>query len=255
MSTYFVTDAHLGSGADSRQRERELVNFLSSVEADCDRLILLGDIFDFWFTYKYVVPKGFVRLLGKLADMVDKGIEVHYFIGNHDMWMFDYLEKEIGIFMHDEPCDMTIDGKLFHMGHGDGLCGRKTHNRHDKHYLVLKAIFRCRLNQRLFSWVNPRISFGIACGWSDSSRKSHGTKYDHYLGDQSEGIVLHCRQKIKERPYDYFVFGHRHLPMEMDVETAKYINAGDWIGHRNYVRFDGSEAKLLEYTPTDIHQE
>lgn len=251
MSTYFISDSHFGAGSDSLLREKELVAFLDSIEADCSRLIFLGDIFDFWFTYKYVVPKGHVRILGKLASMVDRGIEVHYFIGNHDMWLFDYLEKEIGLIVHPDPCNMTIDGKLFHLGHGDGLAHDITKNAHEKRYIWLKRLFRCRFNQKLFALINPLIGVGIALRWSDSSRKSHGHKFDHYLGDEKEGIVLHCRRQLGTADYDYFVFGHRHMVLEKEItfgsRKATYYNVGDWIDHRNYAKFDGTTFSLCNY--------
>lgn len=252
MSTYFLTDSHLGAGADSLERERQMVRFLDSILPDCERLILLGDIFEFWFSYKYVVPKGHVRILGKLAEMIDRGIEIHYFIGNHDMWLFDYLEKEIGLTMHSDPIDMEIDGRMFHIGHGDGMGYKLTQNRHEKKYIKLKRMFRCRFNQKLFAMVNPRIGIGIALRWSNSSRKSHGDKYNHYLGDEKEGIVLHCKEKLKEARFDYFVFGHRHLamtmPLEIENRRSVYINVGDWIDHRNYAVFDGKEVTILDYS-------
>ena len=253
MSTYFLSDSHLGAGPDSLMREKQLVAFLDSIEPDCERLILLGDIFEFWFSYKYLVPKGHVRLLGKLASMVDQGIEVHYFIGNHDMWLFDYLQQELGVIMHTEACDMVLNGKRFRIGHGDGEGHKRTHNKHEKKYIHLKRIFRCRLNQHLFSIVNPLIGMGIALRWSDNSRKGHGDKYNHYLGDENEGIVLHCQECLERQDYDYFIFGHRHLAMTMELTHANrkalYINAGDWMDHRDYVRFDGEAVTLNQFHP------
>lgn len=260
MSTYFITDVHLGSGSDSAQRERDLVAFLNAIEPTAERLILLGDIFDFWFSYKYVVPRGYVRLLGKLAQMADAGVEIHYFIGNHDMWIFDYFQKEIGIIMHNAPLEMSIEGKQFLMGHGDGLGGI------DKSYNLLKRIFRGKCNQKLFSIVNPLIGFGIAECWSESSRQSHNEKYMNYLGDENEGIVIFCQKELQQKPYDYFVFGHRHLAMQKTLtvplaeapitgqndlsaasRTAQYVNVGDWIAHRNYAVFDGHTLQLQSF--------
>lgn len=256
MSTYFLTDSHLGNGADSAQREKDLVAFLDSIENDCERLILLGDMFDFWFSYKYVVPRGYIRLLGKLAQMADKGVEIHYFIGNHDMWMFDYLEKEIGIIMHSDPVEMTLGGKRFLIGHGDGVGGL------DKYYLMLRRIFRCRFNQRLFAIMNPGVGFRIALRWSNSSRRSHGRKYEEYLGDGKEDIVVFCHKQLRLKDYDYFVFGHRHLPINKVIEEpacacgqqtedrkATYVNVGNWIDRRDYAVFDGSTLQQKTFTP------
>ena len=254
MSTYFLSDSHLGAGSDSLLRERQLVAFLHSIEPDCERLVLLGDIFEFWFSYRHVVPKGHVRLLGALAEMVDRGVEVHYFIGNHDMWIFDYLEKEIGIIMHSEACDMVLNGKRFRMGHGDGEGHKLTRNKHEKHYIHLKRIFRCRFNQRLFGLVNPLIGMSIALRWSDNSRQSHGDKFNHYLGDAYEGIVIHAQECLSHQDYDYFVFGHRHLAMTKEIihsdRKALYVNVGDWIDHRDYARFDGTCLTLHQYYPS-----
>lgn len=244
MNTYFITDAHLGSIDDQGQRERDLVAFLDRIKVDCERLVLLGDMFDFWFTYKYVVPKGQVRFLGKLAELADRGIEIHYFIGNHDMWLFDYLSEEIGVIMHEEPCEMTLGDKRFFIGHGDGLGGNETSEKHDRNYLRLKKIFRCRFNQQLFSWVNPRIGFSLARKWSAHSRKSHFNKLNHYLGDDKEGIVIHCKKLQSEKHFDYFVFGHRHLALEMPIGDATYINVGDWLENRDYAVFDGNTLQL-----------
>jgi len=245
MSTYFISDAHLGSGADSRQRERDLVEWLGNIEKDAERVIMLGDIFDFWFTYKQAVPRGYVRLLGKMADMADKGIEFHFFIGNHDMWLFDYLEKEIGVVMHDKPETMTIGGKLFLMGHGDGLW------KGDRRYNMLKRVFRGRLNQWLFAGIHPNIGFPIAHRWSSSSRKKHSLKDNGYLGDDKEGIYIYCKQVQQQRldagqrPYDYFLFGHRHTPVTRPLGDATYINVGNWIEDRDYAVFDGEEVRLV----------
>ena len=164
---YFVSDSHLGSGADSRERERQLCRWLDSIKGDCKALFLLGDMFDFWYTYRYVVPRGHVRLLGKLAELSDMGVEIHFFIGNHDMWMFDYLEKEIGAVMHDEPEVFEMGGKRFLIGHGDGL------GHLDRKFDMLRKVFRCRLNQRLFAMLPPSWTFPIANRWSDSNKVKH----------------------------------------------------------------------------------
>lgn len=247
MKTYFITDAHLGSGDDSRQRENDLVRWLDFIEPDAERVVMLGDIFDFWFTYRHVVPRGYVRLLGKMARMIDNGVEFHFFIGNHDMWLFDYLEKEMGVVMHSKPEEMVIGGKRFLLGHGDGLWDK------DRKYNFLKKIFRCRLNQWLFAGIHPNIGFPIAHRWSDSSRRKHSLKINGYLGDEKEGIYIYCRRWQQERldaglpPYDYFIFGHRHTPVCRPLGDAAYINAGNWIENRDYVVFDGTNVELKSF--------
>ena len=211
---------------------------------------MLGDIFDFWFSYKNAVPRGYVRLLGKMAQMADKGVEIHFFIGNHDMWLFDYLEKEIGVVMHNEPEIMEIDGKLFLLGHGDGMGNQ------DRSYNLLKRIFRGPLNQWLFAGVHPNIGFPIAHLWSNSSRKKHKIKYSQYLGDDKEGIYIYCKRRQEERilqglkPIDFFLFGHRHTPVTRTLGDATYINVGNWIENRDYAVFDGEHCKLESYTTT-----
>lgn len=248
MSTYFITDAHLGSGADTMQREKDLVRWLNAIEPDAERIIMLGDIFDFWFSYRQAVPRGFVRLLGTMARMADNGMEFHFFIGNHDMWMFDYLEKEIGVVMHNEPEEMVIDGKRFLLGHGDGMGNQ------DRSYNLLKHIFRSRLNQWLFAGIHPNIGFPFAHRWSDSSRRSHEAKYDHYLGDDVEAIYQYCVRRQQEcldkgeKCFDYFLFGHRHTPVVRPIKgNASYINVGNWIKNRDYAVFDGTTTRLLSF--------
>lgn len=245
MKSYFVTDAHLGSGADSSLREKQLVDFLVSIEEDADKLFLLGDMFDFWFTYRHVVPRGFVRILGQLARMADKGIEVHYYIGNHDMWMFDYMEREIGVVMHSDVERIELQGKRIMIGHGDGLDAK------DRRYNFLKRVFRCRLNQRLFAMVHPGLSFGIANAWSESSRRSHRADCQEYQGDEREGIVQHCLGELAKAPYDYFIFGHRHGQVERTLtsngRTATYINVGNWIERRDYAVMENGEVRTGQW--------
>ena len=245
--TFFITDAHLGSGDDSVTREKDLVRWLHAVEPEAARIVMLGDIFDFWFTYKHAVPRGFIRVLGALAEVADKGVELHFFIGNHDMWLFDYLEKEMGVIMHSKPETMLIDGKKFLIGHGDGMGNQ------DKSYLLLKRVFRSRLNQWLFAGVHPNISFPFAQRWSNSSRRRHSIKYNGYLGDDKEAIFLFCKAQKEttiekgEKPYDYFIFGHRHTPICRPVGNASYINVGNWIENRDYAVFDGENCELRKF--------
>lgn len=237
---YFISDAHLGSGADSRERERQLCRWLDAVKADCGELFLLGDMFDFWFTYRYVVPRGHVRLLGKLAEMSDAGVRVHFFIGNHDMWMFDYLEKECGVAMHDEPEVFCFGGKCFLVGHGDGL------GHLDRQFDMLRKVFRSRLNQRLFAMLPPSWTFPIANRWSDNNKEKHAREDClHYMGDEREGIVLYCKERLKAERIDYCVFGHRHTPLtRMIGEGCTYVNTGDWLLNRNYAVFTPSSGEM-----------
>ena len=240
QKTFFVTDAHLGSGADSRQREADLVRWLDTIEPEAKRVVMLGDIFDFWFTYKNAVPRGYVRLLGKMAQMADSGVEFHFFIGNHDMWMFDYLEKEIGAVMHDEPEVFEIDGKRFLIGHGDGL------GHLDKQFDLLRKVFRSRFNQRLFALLPPSWTFPIALRWSDSNKVKHARQDTlRYLGDDREGIVLYCKERLEKEHFDYCVFGHRHTPLTMPLtQDCIYVNTGDWLFNRNYAVYSPESGKM-----------
>ncbi len=246
--TFFITDSHLGSGSDTRLRETDMVRWLTDIESEAKSIILLGDIFDFWFTYRHAVPRGFVRVLGKMAQMADDGVSFHFFIGNHDMWMFDYLEKEIGAVMHCEPEEMEIDGKLFLIGHGDGM------DRNDHKYNFLKRVFRCRFNQWLFAGVHPNIGFPIAYHWSNCSRRKHNKQANIYRGDDKEPIYQYCAKRqleriaANERTFDYFLFGHRHTPVVRQITNAQYINVGNWIENRDYAVFDGEKTELLKWS-------
>ena len=254
----FISDAHLGSGVDSLDRERQLCAFLDSIKTHTRMLFLLGDMFDFWFTYRHLVPRGHVRLLGKLAELADLGMELHFFIGNHDMWLFDYLEQEMGAVMHNDPEIMLIDGKRFLIGHGDGQ------GHLDKNYDLLRRIFRSRFNQRLFASLPSGWTFPIARRWSDRNKVKHARQDTlHYLGDDREGIVLYCRERLKKEHFDYCVFGHRHTPLvrELKVERGEkkmeisasqnsasplstlYVNTGDWLFNRNYAVYS-----LIDHT-------
>ena len=243
---YFLTDAHLGAGNDSRSREKELCTLLDKMKEDADTIVFLGDMFDFWFTYKYVVPRGHIRLLGRMAEMADAGIKLHFFIGNHDMWMFDYLQNEMSITMHDEPDIIDFDGKRFLVGHGDGL------GHQDKKYDVLRWIFRNKFNQKMFSLLPEWATFGVATGWSRNSRKGHikhNPKIFEYQGDDKEGIVIYCRQRLQNEKIDYCVFGHRHTPLVRNISadngnSAVYVNVGDWLMHRNYAVYADGELVL-----------
>lgn len=242
---YFVSDSHLGAGADSLDRERQLCDLLDRMKVDAAQIIFLGDIFDFWFSYKYVVPKGFVRILGRMAELADAGIELHFFIGNHDMWLFDYLPSQMNITMHSDPEFFSFDGHTFYVGHGDGL------GHLDRRYDFIRWVFRNPVNQWLFAHVPSGLTFGIANAWSRHSRKNHikkNPKIFEYQGDDREGIVLHCKEVLSKRPVDFCVFGHRHAPAirQIDSQTL-YVNTGDWLANRNYAVYSDGEIHLLQY--------
>jgi len=216
------------------------VKWLDTVKNDASEIYLVGDLFDFWFEYKTVIPKGFVRLQGKIAELADSGIVIHVFTGNHDMWMYDYLPKELGVKLYHSPVEREINGKKFFIGHGDGL------GPGDKGYKFIKKVFRNKFCQWCFARLHPNFGIGIANYFSRTSRNK--TKHEaHYLGDEKEFLVQFCKEKLKTTHYDYFIFGHRHLPIDMKIESSRYINLGDWIIYFTYAEFDGSDLKFTKF--------
>ncbi len=241
---YFASDFHLGvpSYNDSLAREKRLVTWLDNVKHDAAEIYLVGDLFDFWFEYKTVIPKYFTRLLGKLAELRDNNIPITFFTGNHDMWMFGYFEEELGIPVIRQPIDREINGKKFHIAHGDGL------GPGDKGYKFIKKVFASKLCQWLFRWLHPDIGIGIANYFSGTSRKKTGDSDAKFLGEENEWLVIYSREKLKTQHYDFFIYGHRHLPMEIKLnDSSKYINLGDWINHFTYAVFDGETVELKKF--------
>ncbi len=240
---YFASDFHLGAPTpeSSLAREKKIVSWLEEVRADAEEIFILGDVFDFWFEYKTAVPRGYTRLLGKLAEICDSGIPVHWFIGNHDMWIFDYIPKEIGVQLHKEPIRKTLNGKEFYIGHGDGL-GPGDHG-----YKLIKKIFRSRICQWLFARLHPNFGIGLANMFSSMSRKSGVEKDKQFLGAENEWLAIYSNEIASIQHADYFIFGHRHLPMVLDLKNGgKYINLGDWINHFTYGVFE-EEFELKGY--------
>lgn len=238
---YFLSDFHLGAPdhTESLKREKRIVRFLDEIKNDAAFIFIVGDLFDFWFEYKNVVPKGFVRILGKLAELTDNGIEVRFFVGNHDMWMRDYFEKELNIPVYYEPKEFTFNEKLFLIGHGDGL-GPGDHK-----YKFLKKVFRNNLMQRFFGMLHPSWGIGMANYFSRKSRASTGQEDEHFLGEEKEWLIIYAKEVLKGKQVDYFIFGHRHLPIEFKLdEKSIYINLGDWIKSNTYAVFDGSNLEL-----------
>jgi len=245
---FFASDFHLGIDTDQTSRERELkiVRWLESIQREADAIYLLGDVFDFWFEYKRVIPKGFVRLLGKLAEIRDQGIPVYFFNGNHDMWMFRYFEEEFGIPIYRKPILLEIQGKTFLIGHGDGL-GPGDHG-----YKFIKKVFANPVCQWLFARLHPNFGMSIANFWSGKSRDSHGG-IPAYLGPEGEWLIQYANDKLDTTAVDFFVFGHRHLPIDFTLKNGKsrYINLGDWMNHFSYAVFDGKELKLEFFETPD----
>ena len=206
---YFASDFHLGvpDHESSLQREKKIVEWLDKIRNDAEEIILLGDLFDFWFEYNTVVPKGFVRFLGKLAHLSDSGIKISVFTGNHDIWMFDYFEKELNIPVYRKPQVRKWNGKKFYIAHGDGL------GPGDQGFKFLKAVFTNKFCQRLFNWLHPDIGVKIALFWSARSRIANSI-IDEYKGDDKEWLVLHSKMQLEKEQYDYFIYGHRHIPIQ-----------------------------------------
>jgi UDP-2,3-diacylglucosamine hydrolase len=242
---YFISDFHLGAPdpVSSLEREKRICRFLDEVTPDIEQLFLLGDMFDFWYEYKDVVPKGYTRILGKLAELTDKGIPVHFFVGNHDMWMKGYFEKELNIPVCHEPRAFELKGKKFLIGHGDGL-GPGDHG-----YKFIKKIFRNPVCQFLFGTLHPWVGIGLANYFSRKSRESTGQLAEKdWLGEDKEWILIYCKEVLSKTYYDYFVFGHRHLPIDVELgKHSRYINTGDWITFNSYAVFDGITMSLQYY--------
>lgn len=238
---YFLSDFHLGAPdyQQSLQREKKIVAFLNSVICDAAAIFIVGDMFDFWFEYKHVTPKGYVRLLGKLAEITDRGIPVHFFVGNHDMWMRGYFEEELNITVYFEPKKFEWNGKTFFIGHGDGL-GPGDHG-----FKLMKKVFRNRLSQRLFGMLHPSWGIGLANYFSQKSRRKTGNADEVFLGEEKEWLILFSKDILKLEQVDYFIFGHRHLPVDLPLnKDSRYINLGDWIKYFSYAEFDGRQTVL-----------
>lgn len=241
---YFISDFHLGvpDYESSLAREKKIVQWLNTIASDASEIYILGDVFDFWFEYKHVVPKGYVRILGKLAELADSGVKLHYFTGNHDMWVFNYLPKEIGMTVYREPVRREINGKMFFIGHGDGL-GPGDHG-----YKFIKKVFANKFCQWLFARLHPNLGIGMANFWSRKSRIATGTTDKQYLGDDKEYLVVFSKDILKKEHIDYFIFGHRHLALDIKVgEGSRYLNLGDWIKYNTYAVFDGKELTLKKF--------
>ncbi len=240
---YFASDFHLGvpTYEKSLEREHRIVRWLDSIRSDAEELYLLGDVFDFWFEYKTVVPRGYVRLLGKLAELSDSGIKIHYFTGNHDMWTFDYLEKELNVTIYREPIERTYNGKGFYIGHGDGL-GPGDHG-----YKFIKKVFASKVCQWLFARLHPNFGIGIANYFSKKSRIATGTTDEKFLGEEKEWLVIYSKEILAKKHFDYLIFGHRHLPLDIKINDSRYINLGDWIQYFTYGVFDGESFELKKF--------
>ncbi|WP_313112685.1 UDP-2,3-diacylglucosamine diphosphatase [Aequorivita sediminis] len=244
---YFSSDNHLGAPthAESLPREKIFVKWLDSIKHDAEVIFLLGDLFDFWFEYKTVVPKGFVRTLGKLAEIRDSGIQIHFFVGNHDLWMHDYFEKELNIPVYHKPKEFVFNNKHFLIGHGDGL------GPGDKGYKRMKKVFTNSFSKWLFRWLHPDLGVRLAQHLSVKNKLISGDEDKEFLGEDKEWLAQYSKRKLESKHYDYFIFGHRHLPMEINVgENSTYFNLGDWINYYSYGVFDGEKFELQNFNTT-----
>jgi len=258
---YFISDAHLGSLAlkHSRTQERRLVNFLDQIKNKAEAIYLLGDMFDFWFEYKSVVPRGYTRFLGKLSELTDNGVEIHYFTGNHDMWMLDYLCEECGVIIHRQPATIELNGKLFYLAHGDGLDYR------DRNWQtrLLFRLFHSSSLRRVASWLHPDIFVPFGRNWAKHSRlkriKSDAPRFNEdvsnpigyesfdfeeepYMGEDKEGLVLYAKHYLKSHPsINYFLFGHRHIDLDLMLSRdARIVILGEWMSLFTYAEWDGT---------------
>lgn len=244
---YFITDAHLGSWAmdDTLDKERRLVRFLDSVKPCAAAIYMMGDMFDFWYEYKYVVPRGYTRFLGKLSELTDSGVEVHFFTGNHDIWMFGYLERECGVIVHRDPVETQILGRNFYLAHGDGLGDPSLFFR------ITRPLFRNRTCQFLFSLLPTRWSMWLGMSWARKSMQDHrkdGSIY-RYLGEDREFQVIFAKDWLKSHPdIDYFIFGHRHIELDLMLSRkSRLMILGDWISQYTYACFDGNEMVMANF--------
>jgi len=247
---FFASDFHLGNASEAvnAEREKTIIRWLDSIEPEAQAIYLVGDLFDFWFEYKSVIPRGYVRLMGKLAALRDQGIPIYFFTGNHDMWMFYYFEKELGIPVYKKPIQREILGKQFYIGHGDGL-GPGDHG-----YKFIKKVFANPVCQWLFARLHPNFGFGLARFWSGKSRASN-PPLEAWRGAANEWLLTYANEQLDSQPADFYVFGHRHLPIDHKLKNGKsrYINLGEWMNFNSYAEFDGKSMslKFFEKEPYD----
>ncbi|HUV01794.1 MAG TPA: UDP-2,3-diacylglucosamine diphosphatase [Bacteroidales bacterium] len=237
---YFASDFHLGlkSGSHPLEREKTVVRWLNDIAPVAREIYLLGDVFDFWWEYKLVVPRGFTRFLGTIANITDSGIPVHFFTGNHDMWIGNYLSEECGLILHTGPYSTTIDNKKFHLAHGEGL-GTK-----DPGYKILLSIFRNKPLRIMYSSLHPSIGVWIGHKWSLNSRLGKGISRE-FLGEENEPLILYAKSILENQIIDYFIFGHRHIAMSYNLQQgAEIVFLGDWVKNGSYAEWDGNNLTI-----------
>jgi UDP-2,3-diacylglucosamine hydrolase len=243
---FFASDFHLGvpDFSTSLVREKLIVKWLESIRNEAHTIYLLGDIFDFWFEYKHTIPKGFIRLQGKLAELRDAGIAIVFFTGNHDMWMFDYFPTQLGIPIYRKPQSIQVGDQKLLIGHGDGL------GPGDLTYKFLKKFFDSKLCQWLFARLHPNLGIAIASVWSRKSRITSSKLDEKFKSKEGEFLWVYCNEVENEQHHDFYIFGHRHLPLELKVgANSTYINLGEWVNYRTYAVYDGKQVILKTFTP------
>lgn len=240
---FFASDHHFGAPNEqaSLEREKLFVQWLTEIKDECGVLFLVGDLFDFWFEWKHVIPKGFVRVLGKLAEFKDSGIPIYFFFGNHDLWMKDYLKNELGFIQFEDKQTFIINGKHFFITHGDGK------GPGDKGYKRLKKVFTNKINQFLFYLLHPDLAMWLGITLSRKNKMISGDEDVHYLGKDNEWLIQYSKRQLALQHYDFLIYGHRHLPMVIDIDASKHINLGDWIDYFTYGEFDGENFTLYRY--------
>lgn len=241
---FFASDFHLGAPDEksSKEREDKIIRWLGEIESEAKAIFLVGDIFDFWFEYEKVVPKGFIRFLGKIAELRRKNIPIFFFTGNHDLWMHDYFTQELNIPVYHHPIELTIENKKILVGHGDGL------GPGDRQYKILKKIFTNPFCQWLFKWLHPDIGMRLAHKWSLKSRITNLKKKEHEFKGDNEWLWAYCQQVEKNTHFDYYVFGHRHLPLDLPVgKNSRYYNLGEWVNQYTYGVFDGEKFEIKTF--------
>lgn len=237
---YFASDFHLGAPDEliSKERELKIIRWLDQIQPEAEFLFLVGDLFDFWHEYKQVVPKGFIRFQGKLAELSDSGVRIFVFPGNHDLWMNEYLEKELGVQIIREPLSVKLGSREFHIAHGDGL------GPGDRAYKFYKRIFIHPFFRWLFRWIHPDIGVSFADFWSNSSRAKNNLKEDPFR-EEEEPLIIYSHQLEATKHHDYYIFGHRHLTISYALsESSHYFNLGDWFKDCSYLVFDGDELEI-----------
>lgn len=240
---YFASDFHLGAPnhRSSIEREKKIVAWLSAIQNDAKAIYLVGDIFDFWFEYKHAIPKGFVRLQGKIIELTENGIPVHFFMGNHDMWMFDYFKQELGVEIHPDEIELEINHKKFYIAHGDGL------GPGDKGYKLIKKVFRNRFCQWAFARLHPNFGISLAKYFSKTSRNSTGGDDAILHSTDKEWLYQFTKTAQQKKHRDYYIFGHRHLPLKFKMENTTYFNLGEWLNICTFGRFDGDNFELFQW--------